>query len=228
MTPDLTAAPAPLTHRARVLLWHGRWPLRLLAAGFVALAAVRTVAPPAEPTAPVLVAAREVLAGTTLGREHLRTVQVPRRLVPDGAFSSPDAVLGRRALQPLARGLPLTPAAVADDRFDVAPPPGHVVAAVHLEQGPGDSVLRAGDVVELVTARSGGDAAGRPVAEVVAGAALVVGVRVESEQGLLSGGAGADAVTLLALTPTDGRRLAAVLGDAPLTALLVPGSGGPG
>ena len=80
---------------------------RVLSAGLAAMAVVLVVLrlhPPPEPAAPVLVAAREVPAGTVLADADLRVDHVPRRMLQPGALASTADAVGRRVGAGLASG----------------------------------------------------------------------------------------------------------------------------
>ena len=79
----------------------------LLAVLAVALAAA-TLAQDPEHTAPVLVAARDVPAGATLGGDDVRIRAVPAAYVPTGALHDTGAAVGRVLAGPARAGEPIT------------------------------------------------------------------------------------------------------------------------
>jgi SAF domain len=100
-----------LTGPARRARWRRRVLRRLLSAGLAATAVALVVLelrPPTEPLAPLLVAAREVPAGTVLADADLRVDHVPRCCLPPGALASTTDAVGRRVGAGLARGEGLT------------------------------------------------------------------------------------------------------------------------
>lgn len=123
------------------------------------------------PTAPVLVAAAPLAAGTALGPGSVRTEQWPSRLVPAAALTSVD---GRRTARTVAAGVPLTDADLAGTgRSAVAArlPDGSV--GVTLPRGTAPAPVRTGDRVDVL----GAAAEGRSLtAERVAVRATVVAV----------------------------------------------------
>lgn len=219
--------PAPLdppAARLRLALWRARPGLVALAAAGLLLGAARLAAPPPPATVPVVVTATEVPAGAQLDAPALRVVAARPGAVPDGAPTSVEQVVGREALVRLPAGLPLVEEVLAGERFAVPPPEGTVVVAVRLADPAVTELLRPGDRVDLVTATAGEGDAG-PGADVVARDALVLDrTTVTDATGPLGLGAdpGAGAVlTVVAVPPEDGRRLAAVVGWADVGAVLV-------
>ncbi|MBC7292422.1 MAG: flagellar biosynthesis protein FlgA [Actinotalea sp.] len=228
--PDAWAAPSPLgpappdppAARLRVAVWRARPTLAALAVVGLVLVAARLAAPPPAPTVPVVVTAVDVAAGATLDAAALRVVAAPPGAVPDGAPRTVDAVVGREALVPLPAGLPVVAEVLAGERFAVPAPRGTVVVAVRLADPAVSGLLRPGDRVDLVTAATG---AAQPVAaDVVARGALVLDrTSVTATTGPLGLGSadGGAVLTVVAVPPEDGRRLAAVVGWADLGAVLV-------
>jgi pilus assembly protein CpaB len=96
-----------LTGRGRRARWRRRVLRRVLSAGLAAAAVVLVVLelhPPPEPAAPVLVAAREVPAGTVLSDADLRVDHVPRGTLQPGALASTADAVGRRVGAGLVSG----------------------------------------------------------------------------------------------------------------------------
>lgn len=77
-------------------------------AGASVLLVVLQLRPPGPPVVGVLVAGRDVAAGTVLAAEHLRRVHVPRTAVQPGALTHLTAAVGRRVGSGLAVGEALT------------------------------------------------------------------------------------------------------------------------
>lgn len=134
---------------------------RVIAAALFVLAGLFALQPdrdPGERSSPMLVAARDLDAGTTVRASDVRVVRAPDQIIPAGAFTEPrsavDAVLAGAA----RAGEPLT-----DTRFVGAPdarPAGDREAAVvpiRLADGAVAGLLRPGTKVDVVTA---GDASG--------------------------------------------------------------------
>lgn len=173
---------APLPPRAGIarllgaVLWHRRL-LAALCAAVTVLAVVRVVEPPPPAVDPVVVAARDLPAGTVLGPEHLRTVDYASGTAPDGLLTRP---AGRSLAGPVRRGEPLTSTRVVQPGL-LAEHPGLAAVPVRIPDPTTVSLLRVGDRVDLVAADP---AAGH--ATPVATEALVLALPAEPER--LSGG----------------------------------------
>lgn len=141
--------------RRRVLLSSG------LAAAAVA-AGLSAVAPTAEPEVEVLTAARELVAGVPLAADDLATASLPAGVVPAGALVDAAAVVGRLVAGPVRQGEPLTDvrllgAALLTGSDDVAVP-------VRVAEPATAALVRAGDVVDVLSASPEGGAAAAVVA----------------------------------------------------------------
>lgn len=207
------------------------WRLRHVAAATcLALATSLTVgalrpAPP--PGIDLVVAARDLPAGTVLTVVDLATVTVPRSLAVEPARASDDtraALLGATIAVAAPAGLPLVPSLLSGGAL--AGPPGTVVAAVHLGDGSLAALLAPGEHVDLLT--SPGD--GGP-GVVVAHRAVVLPSPVP-DPGLSSGsgfgsgsgsgfGSGSAPPLLVAVAPDEAAALAGAATDA-LFAVVVP------
>lgn len=93
--------------------------LLILAATLAAL--LPSLLPPSVRGVPAVVADQDLPAGTVLEAEHLRTVHVAEELLPVGAPSGPDEVIGQRTAHPLPPGAPLLPTALAAAEHPVLP-----------------------------------------------------------------------------------------------------------
>jgi pilus assembly protein CpaB len=79
---------------------------------------------PVVETVPVLVAAREVPAKTTLTKADMKVLQINKDAVPPAALSKDEDAIGKITLQPISIGEPLLPAKFADAKnpaFTVIP-----------------------------------------------------------------------------------------------------------
>ena len=204
----------------------------------VLLAVAHQLAPPPAATVPVTVAARSLARSAVIVQEDLTVVRMAVDLAPEGAVADPAELVGRSVASSLPRGLPVVGPLLHGTRFGVEPPAGTVVVAVTLAQGTATALLRPGDVIDLVVPSGAGmaraddggpgalsDGAATPEAVPAATGALVVQVgspEQPSAGGLLDAGGGAgEIVTLVAVTPAEGRALAAATAWGPLGAVLV-------
>lgn len=229
----------------RIALWRLRHVGVALLVLVAACLVARQLAPPPEPTRPVVVAASDLPAGHELAAADLRTVAMPARAVAARPPTA-DSLVGRHVTVDVPEGLPLVPALLDGARFGLAPPEGTVTVPVRLADPAVADLLRPGDRVDLVapgdassfgtvptqpdpTAAPGGASAG-PVdgPTVLAAAALVLGVPDrEHDDGALGGLTGgvddAAPLVMVAVAPDEGRRLAACA-QGSVGAVLVEGS----
>ncbi|WP_149202365.1 SAF domain-containing protein [Actinotalea subterranea] len=135
----------------RVLLWRTRRIRAVLLLVLVGLALARQAAPPPPVSVPVVVAARDLDAGSALDAADLRVAHVPAGLAPQAAHADVQALVGRTVAVAVPRGLPLVDASLAGDRFAVDAPEGTVVVPVQVGAGAVTGLLRPGDRVDLVS-----------------------------------------------------------------------------
>lgn len=112
------------------------------------LFAVSALAPPPDPTVPLLVAARELPAGARLAAEDLVTVRVPPEVVPAGALTRA-AALEQVLNAPVSTGEPLTSTRVRYSSL-LAGAPGTVALPVRVADAAAASVVAPGDRIDLL------------------------------------------------------------------------------
>lgn len=218
--PPLTVRRPPWRHRLRILLWRARVPLAAAALGLAAVVAVGDLRPAPPVTVDLLVAARDLTAGTVLTDADVRTAAVSPDAAVAGARAAGHAsVVGQRTAVPVPAGLPLVAGVLTGGRL--TGPPGTVVAAVRLADGAVAALLQPGDRVDVLAAS----------AQVGPGSAVARGALVlpapaaqERGSGLLggSGDASASAPLMLAVQPEEAAALAGAAGTADLSAVVVP------
>jgi pilus assembly protein CpaB len=167
-----------------------------LTAGAVA-AGLTAAGPTAPPTVAVLTAAHDLVAGAALGPDDLATAAVPRALVPDGALVDPAEVTGRLVAGPVRRGEPLTDVRLLG--AGLLPAGGAVAGPVRLAEPATAALVRAGDVVDVLSASPEGG---------VAAAVVATGLDVLSVPDL-GDAAGEGALVVLAASRSTAARLAA-------------------
>lgn len=143
---------------------------RLLAAlltGLAVLVGVRSLTAPPPPTVEVLVAARDLGAGTSVAADDLVAVEFRPGSEPDGLVRDPE---GRLLASAVRRGEPLTDARLVGPDL-AAGLPGVVPTPVRVPDAAVVGLLRSGDRVDLLAA----DPQGGPT-RIVARDALVLGV----------------------------------------------------
>jgi pilus assembly protein CpaB len=183
------------------------WRRRLLAAGLLAGSAafgLQVLAPPPAAGVPVLVAARDVAAGTVLAGADVRRVERPAGTVPTGALTGRRQATGATVSAAVRRGEVLTDVrlAGADSLHGLAA--GLVAAPVRLADAGTVTLLRPGDVVDVLAAGADGATEARLAASAVR--VLVVPRTDPDRLGLPSGDG---ALLLVATTPSSAARLAA-------------------
>lgn len=121
------------------------------------------------PTAPVVVTAMALPAGTDIGEEHLVVATWPASLVPEGALGDPGDLVGQRTAAPLAKGTPLTGESVLDPDDDAR---DHVT----LRAGPEMPPLEPGRRVSIWATTAPSSTGGGPGTRTIAEDAVVVSV----------------------------------------------------
>lgn len=145
---------------------------------------VHELRPPAPVTVEVLVLARDVTAGSTLGSADVRTAAVPAYLVADRMLDRADDAVGERVAVGLPAGFPLAAEVLVGPGLATGAPPGAVVVPVRLADPAAARTLRPGDRVDLLAATADA-AASAGGAEVVATGALVMALDEGHGAGLL-------------------------------------------
>lgn len=191
---------------------------RRIAAVLLAVTAVGLALRPGPPAGaaapeavPVVVAARALDGGRTLGADDLAVNHYPAGTAPSGVVADPDLLAGRVLAGAVRPGEPLTDARLVGPGLTALLPEGQVAAPVRLADLAVAALVRTGDRVDVLAT-----APGAAEAEV-----LAAGVRV-----LAAGGSGEDdqaaGLLLVAVdTPTSARLAAAATGST-LTVSLPP------
>lgn len=161
-----------LRRRVRRAVLRRRRLLAALLTGVAVLAGLRSVAAPPEPTVDVLVAAHDLAAGSTISPEDLVRVAFRPGSEPDGVVPDP---VGDVVASAVRRGEPLTDARLLGPSLAEGHP-GMVATPVRLPDAAVVSLLRSGDLVDVLAA----DPQGGPT-EVLATDALVLAVPAQSE-----------------------------------------------
>ncbi|TRW82000.1 flagellar biosynthesis protein FlgA [Mycolicibacterium sp. 018/SC-01/001] len=183
---------------------------RILAGALVLLAgAAAWRADPRDDLVEVVVAARDLSAGSALTAEDVRLEHRSPTTLPDGARTRIDDVAGNTLSGAARRGEVLTDVRVLGPRLtESLAGPGARIAAVSLADAALVDLLRAGDVVDVVSAPTSADTGAE--ARVIARDAVVVLV---STPGSGITAANANRVVLIALSSSS----ATVVASAALT-----------
>jgi Flp pilus assembly protein CpaB len=188
------------------------WPRRVLVAILLLAAVLMAVRPPRTavtvapdaPTAQVVVATRDLAAGTVLAAADLRTVPMPVAVLPAGVARRSAGLVGQLAAGPIRRGEAMTDARVVGPGLAAGLGPGEPAAVpVRLADPEAAALVRAGDRVDVLgtpVLPDGTQVAGGDAIEVAAG------VRVLAVLG--SKDAADGVVLIVAATQQTARRLA--------------------
>jgi len=243
------ASPATRAGRVRELLVAAQRYRRFLAAALLAVAvvlAVGALSPAPPPTVAVVVATRDLPAGSVLSATDVTVAAMAPRVAPDGSSTEAAWFIGRQLAGRVRRGEELTDARL-DDGPLALPGAGLVSAPVRLADAQAARLLQPGQRVDVLAAdtstTTGLDAAAAttgssglgelPVAAVVAANVQVVAVpRAASSSGLGGGGStgtgdandsiGIDgALVVLATSAAQARALAQAEVSARLSAVVV-------
>lgn len=193
------SAAARLRRVLRRTLLARRRSLAALLAAIAVLGVLREVSPPPGPTVEMLVASRDLAAGTVVTRGDLELVEVPVALVPDGLAAAP---AGSVLAAPLRRGEPVTDVRLVGSGLGEGFP-DRVLVPVRFPDAAAADLLRPGDVIDVVATGSRSAGAG-----IVAADATVAAVAAEPSgaSGLGSaslGPAASGRLLLLAVHPDD-------------------------
>ncbi|MFD1810901.1 SAF domain-containing protein [Rhodococcus gannanensis] len=113
----------------------------------------------------VVTAARDLAPGTLLGDEDLHVTALPAAVVPAGVVHSPGDVVGRTLAGPARSGEPLTDVRVLGSRLaDAAAGPDARIVPLRIDDTEVAGLLRAGDVVDILTVDAEGSGAPRVLA----------------------------------------------------------------
>jgi Flp pilus assembly protein CpaB len=225
---------APLWRRR--LLRHRRALAAVLAA-LLAWSLTTALRPPTAQMVPVLVAARDLMPGTVLSDADVAAAALPPQAVPADAIQSTDAtgastLAGRTVVVPVRAGEPVLARQLLTSSLLAGYGPDVVATPVRLSDDASVSVLRPGDLVDVVAAvAAGAGAEGGSTATVVASRVrvLLAGTHGSSDSGggaLSALGSGADrssSVVVLATTQQQGLALARAAVGARLSVLLRDG-----
>ena len=165
-----------------------------------------------EPTVPMVVAARDLPAGTALGAADLAAARLPPGLRPSGAVADAESVVGQVLAAAIRAGEVITDVRLVGAGVTALLPAGEVAAPVRLADLAVAALVRAGDRIDVLATLDGS-----ATAEVIAQGALVLAAAGPGGGALDDGSAG---LLLVAVAPGTAARLAAVATTATLTITL--------
>jgi len=171
------------------------------------LTGVTAALPAGPPTLPVVVARAELRGGTVLADADLEVRRVTAADVPQGHLDTVDGLTGRTLAAPVAAGQVLTALALVSARASAGP--GQVVAPLRLADAGLATLLRPGDLVDVLAAD---EQAGQ--ARVVARSVRVVTLPAPPDD---SAADTSGTLVLLAVSPASATELAQAAVTGPLT-----------
>ncbi|MFB0833869.1 Flp pilus assembly protein CpaB [Arthrobacter halodurans] len=201
---------------------------RPLAACFAALsvaAGLAVVAPDHVPTRPVVVAARDLPAGSVLDAGSLAVRELATAAIPPDVHARADDVAGSQLAVPLAAGSPVPSASLVGPGLLTGTAPGTVAVPLHPSDPETVGLLSPGQLVDVVLSEgngferpvassvlaravpvlwvpAGADATAWPSAERPAGMVVVAATRRQAA--LLAGAASRGQIFLLLVADRDG------------------------
>lgn len=201
---------------------------RLLAIGVAMLAvalSLAALAPEREETVAVLVAGRDLPAGSVLHAEDLRMVQVPVSLLPANGYGTAESIEGSRLAIPLAAGAPLLETMIIGPGLLAGSPPGTVAVPLRLNDASTATLLRAGQQVNVVLTEGNGFESA-VTSQVLARSATILWTESSTEAGQDpmwgASGSGEDAgLVVVAAAPDVAESLAAGAQRGKLSVVLV-------
>jgi Flp pilus assembly protein CpaB len=165
----------------------------------------------------VVVAGRDLAAGTELSAADLAVARLPPEVAPAGSVTDPSDLAGRVLAGSMRAGEPLTDVRLVGAGLTALLEPGQVAAPVRLADLAVAALVRTGDRVDVLASPPDADRA----ETVVAGAlVLATGAAASDEPGV-----GTDPAAGLLLVAVDGAtaaRLAAAATSSTLTVTLTP------
>lgn len=196
----------------------GGWPRRVAALICLGLAVVATVGNrervATAPRAPVVVVARDLVAGTVLRPGDLQLAHWASPDVPPKALTAVTAAVGNSIAAGMDRGEPVTTARLRGPGVTAGLPPGYVAVTVTISGPSALTLIRAGDTVDLL-ATVAPEAGGPGRARVVASA-----VRVLAALPARDDGSGAQTAALVVAVTRPAALAVASVVDGSMTATL--------
>jgi pilus assembly protein CpaB len=173
---DSRLAPRPLSRLGALVVGPGWRRVALLrraaAAALATLALVLALAPASgSGRVPVVVAAVDVAAGSTLRPADLAVRRWPADLVPGGVLPDPAGAEGRVLVGAARAGEPITDTRLAGPAATLGAPAGAAAVPVRLADAGAAALLVPGNTVDVITV---GGESGEPVVLATAAAVLAV------------------------------------------------------
>lgn len=202
------------------------WHRRLLVAGLIAAAvtfAIQAATPEPPRGVAVLIAAKDLAAGTPLAGTDVRLHELPPSAVPDGSLRSGADVDGRTLAGPVRTGEVITDVRLVGRSYLEAYDDALVAVPVRIADAASVRLLHAGDVIDVLAAGAGqdGSTAGA-AARLVASAVQVVTIPRSDSSLLGSADVGEGALLVVATTSATAESLAGAAVSERLSVVLRP------
>jgi pilus assembly protein CpaB len=185
---------------ARTVARHRRFIAAGLTAAAVALA-LHALSPPPPPATLVVTASHDLAGGTALRPGDVTRTPLPVRTVPDGAITAMGSVVGRLLAGPVRAGQTITDVQLVGRSLLAGYGPGLVASPVRIADGASVSLLRVGDLIDVLAT----DLRGAASTSTVAYHVPVIMVPVVSSDG---GPTGTGALVVLGVPSEVARSLA--------------------
>lgn len=197
----------------RAVRWHRRG-LGALAAAVCLMSVLMALSPAAPKSATLLVATTTLPAGTALGPEQLKAVDVPLSLVPEGALTDSQAALGRILAVPRTRGAILTTSDFVG-RDLLTGGDGLDLVSFRVADSGVVALLSVGDVISVIGSTSEG------VTKPIASRVRIAALHEQVSSGALGGSATSQgALVVVAAPPSTAQELAAASAQYALSVVL--------
>jgi pilus assembly protein CpaB len=188
------------------------WHRRLLVAGLLSASvafAIQAVDPAPPRTAAVVVAAKDLAAGSRLSPDDVRLFGLTPAALPDGALRTRTSAAGRTLVAPVRRGEVLTDVRLVSRSFLDSYGDTFVAAPVRIADPGAVRLVQPGDIVDVLAAGAGADGSATSMARLVAAAVPVVTVPQTGDSPLGATDVGQGALVVVVTSAATAARLAA-------------------
>lgn len=177
----------------RAVRWHRRG-LGALAMAVCLVCALMALSPSAPESRTVLVTTAALPGGTTLAPDHVRTVDVPLDLVPEGALTGNQAALGRTLATSRTRGSILTDSDLVG-RGLLAGEQGLDLVPFRVADSGVAALLSVGDLISVIGSSSDG------ATKTVASEVRIVALHQPVSAGALGGSSPSEGALIIVAAP---------------------------
>lgn len=208
-----------MKNRIYPYLLHYRRVISVGCAGLAALLAFSIIQPGGAPTSPVMVAIRDLPAGTSLTEDDLKLANVISETKWTGLSDKPDELLGRVLAHSLAANQPVTLSDLVGPHLLDGLDPNLVALSIPIGNGSTRQLLHTGDFIDVYG--SAMDYAAPAV--LVAHRALVLAIPATTSKGMLSPASQAESI-IVAVASAEAGVVASHIGSGQFTYALLSNS----